>query len=62
MSKEIDTSRKDDIICPHCGHTYTESWEVADYNNEGEQDCAECGKKFYWVEHRVVTYTTEKLE
>ncbi len=56
---EADHSYTDEIVCPHCGHEFTDSWEL---NGGGEGDwedeCRECGKKIFVSRHVVVKYST----
>lgn len=42
MSK-IDCSYTDEVVCPHCGYEYSDSWEFSDYE---EEECCECGESF----------------
>lgn len=53
-----DTQHTDEVICPHCGHLYRDSWEL----DEGEQECWECERKFEMVRYVEVTYSTTKVE
>lgn len=56
----IDTRLTDEITCPHCGHTFSDSWEY-DFYGGGMVDCVACSKEFeYWVDISVA-YTTYKL-
>ena len=55
---ELDTSYQDDVICPHCGHKFADSWEFDD----GKLDCYECEKEFEIVRNVKITYSTYKIK
>jgi DNA-directed RNA polymerase subunit RPC12/RpoP len=58
--KEIECWGTDEIVCPHCGHEMSDSWEYLDGNRtKGSADCGECEKTFKWEAEYSVTYTTE---
>ena len=52
----FDHEYTDEIVCPHCGFEYSDSWESSD----GEKECYECGEKFHMVRNVEVTYVTYK--
>lgn len=56
--KEIDHEYTDEIICPHCGHKYSDCWEWGD--DEGVEECYNCYKPFSWTRNITVNYCTEK--
>ena len=56
MSK-IDHEFTDEIVCPHCGYKFEESWE---WEDEGEATCYGCEQDFTFERHTTVEYTTEK--
>lgn len=58
MSKEIDHDFTDEIVCPHCGYEYQDSYEWHDY---GEEDCIECEKSFSIERITTIQYTTRKV-
>lgn len=58
MIREIDHEYTDEIVCPHCGYEHSDSWE---YEEDGEEDCHECGKPFYSGRDLSVTYWTSKM-
>lgn len=60
MSKEIDCKFTDDIVCPYCGYTFTDSYELADDETvtcHGDG----CEKKFSLETQRSTTYSTSKI-
>jgi DNA-directed RNA polymerase subunit RPC12/RpoP len=59
MSKEIDTKYTEDIVCPHCGHVHSDSWEIE--SNSGNDKCSRCDKEFGFERDIEVTYSTWKL-
>jgi hypothetical protein len=55
VSKFDDTANDDVVECPYCGHTYQP--EPEDYDDdEREEDCGECGKKYYLSQSYSVTH------
>ncbi len=58
MEKEIDHEYTDDIVCPHCGHTYQDSFE---FSESGEEKCDECKKPFSFERNISCSYSTEKI-
>ena len=57
-----DTTHRDDVICPHCGHDHSDSWEI-DFGAgiEGSDTallCVECEKPFMARRIVTITYTT----
>ena len=59
MSKEIDHEYTDEIVCPYCGHEFSESYEFS--GDSGEEECYECGKEFEYHRHIEVTYCTYEI-
>jgi DNA-directed RNA polymerase subunit RPC12/RpoP len=60
MTEELETDFTSEIICPHCGAKYQDSWELN--NNDGEKEtCIDCGKHFHLSVHFDVTYSTRKI-
>ena len=63
MSEPLDTTHRDNITCPHCGHEYRDSWEVnfgSGIEGDTELECEECDKPFIASRHCTVTYSTQK--
>ena len=57
---EDGTRHGDCLICPHCGYSHGDMWEVA--SNECEWECSGCGQKFSYEREIEVTYVGRKLE
>lgn len=58
---EIDHEYTDNPVCPYCGREYVDD-EGYFTNEEGfEEECDECGKKFYISANISVSYTSKKL-
>ncbi len=55
----IDTEHRDEVVCPHCGHEYSCSWEFAD---SGDEKCEKCSKPFEFSRNTTITYSTKKVE
>ena len=47
----------DEETCPYCGYEFSDSWELPD---DGEDECPECGKKFYYNRNVSVSYECSK--
>ena len=56
MSNKIEHDYTDEIICPWCGYSDSDSWEVVD----GLWECENCEKSFYVGRNVEVTYSTQK--
>lgn len=54
---KIDHEFVDDVICPHCGHKFSDPWEFED---GFELDCYECEKPLRIVRHEIIKYSTRK--
>jgi len=52
------TDYTNEVVCPHCGYTFSDSWEMS----EGEYNCHDCERKFELTRNVEVTYSTEKVE
>lgn len=50
----------DEIVCPHCGYEYSDSWELN--GSSGEQECPECYEPFELEVTVTVNYSTSKLK
>lgn len=57
MSKKIDHTYTDEVVCPHCGYEFGSSHELGE---DGEVDCEKCGKSFLFCQNIEITYTTWK--
>lgn len=58
--EEIEHEYTKEIVCPHCGEEYSDSWE---YGQDSEElECYECSGKFHYEREVEVTYTTVKCE
>lgn len=52
----------DEIVCPHCGNEFSDSWEYGDREDIGDVECGECEKTFYVRRVIDISYTSEKLD
>ena len=59
----FDTERTDEIVCPHCGYGFRDSWDVfvGVANDSTETECPKCDGRMSVSLHTEVTYTTTKL-
>jgi len=61
---ENEQWRKDDIICPACGHVFYDSWEYNDQlenEEEYEIECTSCDEKFLVTMIREIHYTSKRI-
>lgn len=58
---EIKHEWTDELVCPHCGHVHSDSWEM-NSGDEGDWDmeCHECDETFDAQRHVTVKYSTSK--
>jgi len=54
---DIDHEYTREIVCPGCGDELGDSWELSD--DDGDEQCGECGITFTWERHVEVTYSTD---
>lgn len=50
----------DELTCPYCGEEFTDSWELAD--EDDEMECYECGKRFTYERVTEISYTSRRNE
>jgi protein-arginine kinase activator protein McsA len=62
MSEDIDHEYTKEIVCPHCGYEYGDSWEYGDGEDIGELECDNCYKPFYAERIITIDYSTQKLD
>lgn len=57
----IESEYTDEVICPYCGHKYSDSWEFGNGTDDdfGLIQCEYCEKEFYAWRNVEVTYSTE---
>ena len=53
---KIDCMFTEEIVCPNCGHEFSDSWEYED--SDSEMYCESCEKEFTYERHVEVTYTS----
>ena len=52
---EIEHQYTTEIVCPHCGYEFSDSWEFED---SGDAECYRCDLAFFFERQIEVTYTT----
>ena len=57
--EEIDHMFTDEVVCPHCGEEYQDSWELPDSD---DRECYNCGEEFHFERNVEVTYSTYKKD
>lgn len=63
MTIRINHECTDEIVCPFCGYTYSDSWEFGDEHEDiGLISCDQCNKDFYANRYTSITYSTEKAK
>lgn len=61
--KDIDHEYTDEIVCPFCGHEFSDSWEFSSNEEDlGLNECEQCGKSFYATRNVSVTYSTNEAD
>lgn len=61
-NEETETSYEDDIVCPWCGYHFEDDDGYFVSVGDGEYDCPECGKGFYFQADIEVTFSTQRKE
>jgi len=56
---ENEHTYTDEIVCPHCGYQFNDSWELAD-DGEQEVTCEKCEEDFLLYTNIEITYSTTK--
>lgn len=56
-----DTECTDEIVCPHCGHEFLDSYEYIDSDGD-EVECHSCEKSFELSVNSSVTYSTKRVD
>lgn len=56
---DFDHECTQEIVCPYCGYTHSDSWE---WDDDGEDICDNCGKMFEYCREHDITYSTNKKE
>ena len=52
--KHENTDDQEYVVCPYCGHKHGDAWEWCTRENETEDTCDGCGKRYrYWAEFSV---------
>lgn len=60
-----ETQYTDEPICPHCGKSVSDAWEInfgATGDEETELECGHCEKPFTVSRRITVKYCTSKLK
>ena len=60
----IDHTYTYEIVCPHCGHEITDSWDICGDSMDDDIGILECGEcERYFFAERIVTvqYSTRDL-
>lgn len=61
-NEETETFYEKDIVCPWCGCHFEDDDGYFVSTGDGEYDCPECGKEFYFQTDIEVTYSTQRKE
>lgn len=64
MEAEFNCEYTDEIICPYCGHEFSDSFALFCDNvgEEAENSCGECNKIFITTTNTIYLFSTRKLE
>ena len=55
---EIDHEYTDEVVCPHCGYEFSDSWEMPE--SDDAVDCPDCHEVFSMERNIEITYVTKK--
>ncbi len=55
---EINHEWTNEVVCPYCGYEFSDSYEFGD--SDGDIECDECEKLFYFYPETTVTYSTQR--
>ena len=58
QESEIDHEYTDEVVCPHCGYEFSDSWEMSE--SDDAVDCPDCNEVFSMERRIEVTYVTMK--
>jgi transposase len=56
---EYNTFYSSEIVCPYCGYTHNNSYELIE--DEGILECENCGREFEYERNIEITYNTYPL-
>ena len=56
---DIDCQSVNEITCPYCGYKFENSWE---YGDDGDLECHECEREFYFSTYHTVSYSSRKMD
>jgi NAD-dependent SIR2 family protein deacetylase len=56
----VDCAYTDAIICPYCGHKFSDSWEYMDEDSQ-ITECDRCGRPFTLYTQTIVSYNTRPI-
>lgn len=56
--ESIEHDFTDEIICPHCGEEWSDSWELDD---GGVLECYACEEEFTYNRNITIDYSTNKI-
>jgi len=57
-AREIECSCTDEIVCPHCGFEFADSWE---FDRGQILTCDECDSKFQMEINESISYSSFKI-
>ena len=57
-----ETNCEQDIVCPYCGYRMEDDDSYFIREQEGEYECPECEKTFYFQACIDITYSTQRKE
>ena len=55
---ENEQFETEELVCPWCGYSDPDSWELAD--SDGNYECSSCGEIFEYERNIEVTYTSRR--
>ena len=55
---EIAHKYQPELVCPHCGHKHSDSWDLS--ADDGTYECESCEEEFTYERIVTIEYSTSK--
>lgn len=53
---KYENKTDDELICPYCEWTFSDSWESCSEDSQDQIDCPKCEKKFWGYSSKSIDY------
>ena len=61
-NKETETFYESDVVCPYCGYRIADIESYYVRQGQGEEQCPNCNKVFYFETNIEITYSTSRKD